>query len=431
MRAFALVIVAIALAAATIAQRSGAVAAQPGGATEASPMLGISYRSAGGALAWFDPRLLRTLPGRKAPLGGNFGSWSFSADRSIFAIASCGDAGNRPIRFVNARAMRVLGDLRVAPSADCLRSLTWLRPRRLLVIVDTGVGSSVVVVDPLARRVLRRLPLPTAPSAIAATTDELVLLLAEQASFAPARVLSIDADGQARTVTVDHVLAGTVVDESGTRYRARTIQPGLAADSSGRRAFLVPASGSVAEIDLVTLAVSYHELDRPSPLGRFLRWFTPAAQAKEIEGPVREARWLGDGMLAVSGMDYSLEARSDATEFVQTPAGVRLIDTRSWESKMLEPQSTRFAVAPGLVITQGGRWDSGFGPGLHAFGLDGEERWRLYAGEYRWLDAAGSVGYAYTDGVRTDVVDLETGELTARGVGSRLPQLLTGQESHW
>ena len=29
-----------------------------------------------------------------------------------------------------------------------------------------------------------------------------------------------------------------------------------------------------------------------------------SAEAKAIEGPVHEARWLGGGMIAVSGMDY-------------------------------------------------------------------------------------------------------------------------------
>ncbi|MGH3066102.1 MAG: hypothetical protein ACRDOF_07325, partial [Gaiellaceae bacterium] len=169
MRALGLATIATAIAAAMVAQQSGTVAAEPGRATKASPMLGISYRSAGGALAWFDPLTLRALPGRKAPLGGNFGSWAFSADRGILAVASCGDTGSRPMRFVNARAMRVLGDLWLTPSADCLRSLTWLRPRRLLVVVDTVAGSSVVVVDPVARRVLRRVPLPTAPWTTAAT----------------------------------------------------------------------------------------------------------------------------------------------------------------------------------------------------------------------------------------------------------------------
>ncbi|MGH3065928.1 MAG: hypothetical protein ACRDOF_06440, partial [Gaiellaceae bacterium] len=303
--------------------------------------------------------------------------------------------------------------------------------RRLLVVVDTVAGSSVVVVDPVARRVLRRVPLPTAPWTTAATKEELVLLLAERGSFAPARVLSIDAEGQARTVTVERILAGTVVDESSTRYRAHTIQPGLAGDPDGRRAFLVPASGPVAEIDLRTLDVLYHELDRPSLLGRFLRWSTPAAQAKELEGPFREARWLGDGMLAVSGMDYSLETRNEVTVPVGTPAGVRLIDTRSWDSRMLEPQASRFAVAPGLLIAQGGRWDGGLGPGLSAFGLDGRKRWQLYAGEYRWLEAAGVVGYAYTDGARRDVVDLAAGVVVMRGVDGRLSQLLADRASHW
>ncbi len=155
-----------------------------------------------------------------------------------------------------------------------------------------------------------------------------------------------------------------------------------------------------------------------------------------MEGPIREARWLGDGMLAVSGMDYSVEAgTSGAARFLQAPAGVRLIDTRSWTSRLLESEASSFAVGAGLVVAQGGRWDNaeerGYGPGLRAFGLDGKERWRLHTGEYRWMDTAGSVGYVHIAGGMADVVDLEAGAAVSRVVPDPFPQLLAGRSSSW
>ena len=136
-----------------------------------------------------------------------------------------------------------------------------------------------------------------------------------------------------------------------------------------------------------------------------------------MEGPVREARWLGDGMLAVSGTDYSVEAgTSGAERFLQALAGVRLIDTRSWTSRLLGPRwlSGRGGARRGAGRTLGLRGGGGYGPGLRAFGLDGKEHWRLHAGEYRWMDAAGSVGYVHIGGDMADVVDLAAGAVVSR-----------------
>lgn len=442
MRSISFAVAIVALVGAISSPRSDATEAGPARAAKAPQVLGISYETPRGTLAWFEPTTLRMLPGRKAPLGGHLASWAFSADRRTLAVGSCeGPGASTPgIRFVDANRMRVQGDVELARySRGCVSALTWLRPERLLAVVSTGASSvsEVALVDTRARRVLRRSPLTASPTAVGRTGDELILLVTSFGEFAPARLAVIDSDGAVRVRVVERVLAGTVVDASSAEYRAKTIQPGLAVDPDRRRAFVVPASGPVAEVDLATLDVSYHELDRPSLLGRLLRWVTPAAQAKVIEGPVREARWLGDGMLAVSGVDYSVEvgASGDAARLRETPAGVRLIDTHSWTSRVLEPEASGVAVGAGLVVAQGGRWDSveerGYGPGLRAFGLDGNERWRLRDGEYRWLDAAGPVGYVRLDGSTADVVDLGSGIVMARVARNPFPQLLAGQSSSW
>lgn len=441
MRSIPLALVLVALVGAASSSPSAATETRPAQPTKALPVLGISYGTPRGTLAWFEPTTLRMLPGRKATLAGHFGSWAFSRDRRSLALGSCEGPGARTpgIRFVDARRMRVQGDLPLSRyRRGCASAVTWLRPERLLAVVSTGTASAseVVLVDTRTRRVLRRSPLPASPSAVGRTDDDLVLLFSSFGEFAPARLAVIDSEGAVRIRPVERILAGTVVDGTSAEYRAATIQPGLAVDPDRKRAFVVPASGAVAEVDLVTLDVSYHELDRPSLLGRLLRWLTPAAQAKVMEGPVREARWLGDDMLAVSGMDFSVEpAASGAGRLHQAPAGVRLIDTRSWESRLLEREASGFAVGEGLVVAQGGYWDAGeergYGPGLRAFGLDGRERWSLHDGEYRWMDAAGSVGYVHIDGGIADVVDLGTGNVLARVARDPFPQLLAGQSSSW
>jgi hypothetical protein len=254
--------------------------------------------------------------------------------------------------------------------------------------------------------------------------------------FAPARLVVVDVEGRTRLTIIDRIRAGAISDEE---HHSRTISPGLAVDPESRRAFVVPHAGPIAEIDLQTLRVTYHELDQPSLLGRLLSWLTPAAQAKVLEGLVREARWLGDGMLAVSGVDYSLAASATGQPpLVAAPAGLSLVNTRSWTSRVLDDQASGFAVGSGLVVAQGGSWDSGQergqGPGLRAFGLDGRQRWQHRPGENLWMDPAGSVGYAYVSESSAEVIDLATGSVLATvrlDDRNPMPELLAAQTSSW
>jgi hypothetical protein len=408
-----------------------------------APVLGISYRTPGGALAWFRPLTLRMLPGRRAPLAGHLGSWAFSSDRTILAIARCGTDGfdqRAGIRLVNARKMRVLDDVRLSPDESCASSVAWLRPDRLLVVVGSGQEAEVVVLDPVARRVLRRTALPSLPWSTGQTRDEIVLLFARTGEIGTARLGVVDPDGSLRTMVVGSVLAGSVALETGADYRQRIVSPGLAVDPDGRRAFLVPAAGAVAELDLRARRLSYHELGKPSLLRRLLGWLTPAAQAKMLEGTMRHARWLGDGIVAVSGMDSSTTLDVDGNRVQHgSPAGVSLIDTRSWSTRTLDGDANEFAAAPGLVVVQGARWDfrreRGTGLGLVAFGTDGRERWRIDPGEYRWIEPAASVGYVWIADGRRAVVDLATGTvLRSLRRDERLdpwPQLLAAQSAGW
>lgn len=411
---------------------------------ERVPVLGIARRSSGGTLGWFDPVTLRPLRGRKAPLGGHVGSWAFSADRSLLAIASCG--GEREpvpgIRFVDARTMRVRGDLRLSRFRGCASALTWLHPRRLLAVVGVDVSDEreLVVVDPVARRVLRRVSIAGYVAGVGRTDERLVLLLGSLGTFSPARVAVADREGEVRVATAARTVLGTVTDDSSGEYRARTIEPGLAVDPDGERAYLLPRAGPIAEIDLGIMDVAYHEVDRPTLLGRLWDSLFPDAQAKVLEGPVLHARWLGEGMIAVSGIEYSSRRRAGGPELpTQTPVGLTLVDTRSWTSRLLEQGSSGFAVGPGAIVAQGGRWDGeqerGFGPGLRAFGFDGSERWRLHPDRYVWMDTAGAFGYAYVGERAVEVVDLWTGAIVRRIAWSTgpesWPQLLAAQTSDW
>ena len=53
--------------------------------------------------------------------------------------------------------------------------------------------------------------------------------------------------------------------------------------------------GPVAEVDLASGRVGYHEVHEPvSLLGRLRNWLEPAAEAKTAEGAERQAVWVGN-----------------------------------------------------------------------------------------------------------------------------------------
>ena len=83
-------------------------------------------------------------------------------------------------------------------------------------------------------------------------------------------------------------------------------------------------------VDLRTLAVS-----DPGPLRTL---------AKASSGSERSARWLGNGLLAVSGLDR------DATS--TKPAGLRLVDVRDRTSRTIDPTATSFTVAGGVLLVE-------------------------------------------------------------------------------
>src|SRR5919197_4298461 len=197
------------LAVAVVAATTSRSDARPSATTkvEAPATLGIAiqetaFRLPHAKLAWFDPLTLKAIPGRKAPLAAHVGSWAFSADRSRLAISSCWDETSDAtgVRFVSARSMRVLGDLQL-PQDTCLNGLTWLRPRRLLAVARTSNDAKLLVVDPVARRVLRRASIPAWPWAIAHSRSHLVLLYGGDDTFEPSRVLLVDANANGRSGT--------------------------------------------------------------------------------------------------------------------------------------------------------------------------------------------------------------------------------------
>jgi hypothetical protein len=180
---------------------------------------------------------------------------------------------------------------------------------------------------------------------------------------------------------IDHEAAGLY----------RQARPGLTVDPAGNRAFVVAADEPVAEIELATLRVSYHALATPvSILGRLHDWLEPRALAKGAAvGPSRTARWLGSDAIAVTGVndEGSLDAQGRGRQH-QQPAGLSVIDTRTWTVRRLDGGASQAVVGTGLLLASAYLWDStterSRGMGLSAYGPDGSRRFHVLGAEPLW-----------------------------------------------
>jgi hypothetical protein len=373
-------------------------AAQASDLKRAQPVLGFDVAKSGfHRLAWFNPMTLKRLPGHEARLGQSTGSWAFSPDRLRLAIAVSQPAVQRhalsapTLRFVNLHTMRVLGEVDIGEGAP-FHTITWFRPDRLLAVVRGEVFGdlpSIAVVDPSRPVLVRRVTLPRPLSGAARFADGLALLLGSSGSFAPAVVAVVDASGEVRTVTLDRISIGTI---TGDDLKIETRGAGFAVDPETRRAFVVGADFTVAEVNLDTLGVNYH--------GGSAR-----SLAKFVTGPSRSAVWLGNGLLAVSGVD-----NTGGNESEGQPVGVRLIDTRDWTTRLVDPTvSYVWAMFGGRSFSGSVSGNDGFRH-IVVYGLDGVLRYRFDQTDLkRFLNVEGPYAYLCYNGRVLRILDAATG----------------------
>ncbi len=341
-------------------------------AAHASPptVLGLVYTPGYGnsMIARYDPVTLEQS-GPRVRLGGNANSWGWSPQRRYLAVASY----PQRLTVFEAATMRVVSRIRLAPGGGVARAVTWAGDR-VLAVVEAPFGAVVTAVDPLAGRVVRttRLTRPFGYQ-FQRLRDGLVFLLGARSRIGPVQLAVVDAEGVTRVVTV----------------RQAAARAGLAVDPVGRRAYVVDGN-RVLGVDLRTLAVS-----DPGPLRTL---------AKPPLGSERSALWLGNGLLAVSGIDR------DATS--ARPAGLRLVDVRDRTSRTIHPSATSFtAVGRALLVEDR---SSRRALNVTAYGFDGRLRYRLELEWATWLKKQGRLGYACRQAFLRSVVDLTSGR-TVRG----------------
>jgi hypothetical protein len=331
------------------------------GGVSRQPLLGVSFKHGADRLVWLDPLTLRQSGSRSLGLPA-FTSWDRSPDGAGLAVA--GDGGR--VRFVNLRRMRTIGV--VTLNGFSTPGIAWLTPRTVLVY-DTLY---VAAVDPLSLRVRWRKTLPKAITpfsfeAKARSSKGLVFLLSPTGdSVGETTLVSIDLTGQVRSQVLTEILSGVQQDPSGASLFTGSL-PGLALDPQAGRAYVISGDGLAAEVDLATLAVSYHH-----PPMRTL-----ASTTKVLNGPSRRAIWLGNGLIAVTGDNghSSIDPANTAPDS-DTPAGLTIINTATWTAHTVDSTTSDIAPAGETLLA----WDwtaqtsppsAGTGSGLSAYGLDG------------------------------------------------------------
>ena len=381
-------------------------------------MLGIVWQEDEAVLRRFARTVLTPRPGR-VELGHDGGAWSFSPDETKLAVA-----GGSPleVRIVDVRRLRLDGlaslprNLARPPAEPAVITLAWPTARRLLALVEWGAwGHAVVIVDPFERRTISHETIDGTLVGQAPTHDGLAVLLAPVGHIGPTRLLSLDADGNRTSVPLPGIDAG-LETLAANRAVTRSQTPGLAVDPTGRRALVVSAAGDAAAIDLMAGKVVSHTLREPvSLLGRLGSWLEPAAEAKFSAGAERQAAWVGDHLVAVSGQDHRFANGQEEA----TPAGLTLVDVRDWSTRALDERASQFSFSAGTLLAYGTSWSSATqktaGMGLTAYGLDGKERFHLFGDEpIYFLETAGSYAYVWRGGKSPVAVDLRAGTVRSR-----------------
>jgi len=376
------------------------------GARGDEPVLAVTD----GRLARLDPRSLEPLAGGRVRLHEPVNGWARSGSRLAVLTGST-------LRFFDIARMRAAGELAIGARGS-VALMAWPRRDRLWVVLAapgccaTGT-TTVVTVDPARRRVVARRELAAGLARAAAAGDRVVLLLSPTTTIGPARLATVDAGGKLDLLPLDGVSAGLQPTE-GVPFLLRARQPGLAVDPRRNVAYVMPSRPQVLEVDLRRLRIGYHGLTpHRSLLDRVRDLLEPPAEAQQAIGPVRSARWLTSGSIALAGRDSHASWRpGGAVEYVTRPAGVQLIDTRRWEVRTLDEQATSFVGAGGAILTGGPR------AAVHRRG----EATRVLEGRsVELLGSAGSLAYV-REGRRLHVVDLEAGRVV--GTSGAEPLLL-------
>ena len=398
-----------------------------------APLTGLVYGSASYRLVQVDPATL--APTRTSvPLWYGSG-WVRSPDGKLLALGTgrSGTYETTALQLADPSTLGLVGEPIRFPGV--VRAALWSAPLGLYAVVESGGNARLDFVDINARSVTVGEKLGGRVDSYARFAHGLVLVLQQDRKLAPARVAVVYPDGLVRTVPLPRIRAGQVSSSVGHDLIAQMRRPGVAVDDAGSTAYVIDASGLVAAIDLRTLGVTYHRPLR-TLLSRIDSWLTPPVEAKGMNGPTRNAQWLGDGLIAVWGANQSDVRKKGVRVVSASPAGLTVLDTHTWRVRTIDERVDNAVIGDGILLTTGARWNSATsdtrtGSGVAAYGADGSLRWRVGDGTAPWISTLyGSVAVVgKPTGKLYDVLDVKTGKILRGSVKGPFPFLLLGEGS--
>lgn len=363
-----------------VAQASRSAGTSVSAVAGREPLLATRDFAVTSRLFFADPVSLRPIDRRSLPLSFHWGDFARSPDGRLLALSR----NDRPeLEFVRLPGLRFAGAMSF-PDGEFVRFAAWPSRHVLLALLDP-LPQRVVAIDPVSRTLLWQRSVGGSVLDVARFGDGLVVLAAPADGIGSARIVTIGVDGSVRSVVLERVFAGFRRDDDAGDFVGETRVPGLAVDLTSSRAYVVGAGEPIAQVELASMSVTSHGGSR--------------TLAKAVSGPMRLATWLGNGLLAVTGTDSSIG--TDAQGHVQqtmTPSGLFLVDTHTWEARMLQPDASTATTVGGSLLAYGASYESASdtrtGSGLTIYGLDGARRIHLF-GETPIYGVQGQGGIAY------------------------------------
>ena len=390
---------ALAAAALISAALAGAPPAQAGGT---DPLYRLRDGVGSDLIFRVDPLTLQPL-GR--PIRTFKGAYDIAFSPGGRRLAySDGDSRRPRIQIVDLKRWRSRGVIPVGGLGSL--NVGWAGPRTLVAIGGTGGGANRILwIDPARKRVLERRAYQGLMLEALAVPGGYALALAPESGIGPLRLLIAAADGSARSIELEGIVAGF---HDGER-RGRNLKPALTVDPVGGRLYAIAARGDLAaEVDLASGEVTHHALGAAAAKGNVDMW-------------LRYATWAGDGRIVVSGERFPWTRRGRRPP---EPFGASVIDTGDWSVATLDPRPNVAVVAWDAVLAHG------VGTGLLGFDPDGRRRFTRFPGKrVATLGGVDHLAYVWVWGDRDlHVIDVRDGrtvrEMDLPGA-KRIPFLLT------
>jgi hypothetical protein len=303
-----------------------------------------------------DPATLRPKGGRTLRLKGYFKQPVRSPDAKTVALG--GSAGT--ILLADVSSMRRRSSIRIGSPYEDTTVVSWPAADRLVALDVSSdahrVGlTKVVVVDPKRGDVVReaRFPWWAAQGRGTTAAGRVATLIVSWQRLVPPRLVVVTADGTIEIVTLARLRAGV-----GYSHGEVVRFPALAVDPQGERAFVINEGEPVAIVDLATLKVRYQRATGLSSPARALAG--PAHEtgtSNPRSGPARSATWLGGGLIAISGSDSYTGQAGRWLGDSKAPAGLQILDTRSWRARTLDRRPSEFEWIRGRLVATARAWN--------------------------------------------------------------------------